>query len=90
MKKFNLADFQIPYGKQDISNEDIEAVKDVLNSDFITQGPKVSQFEESFSKYVGSKYAVSVSSGTAALHLSCLALGLKKNQYFFTSARKPL
>ena len=58
MKKYNLADFQIPYGKQDISNEDIEAVKDVLNSDFITQGPKVSQFEESFSKYVGSKYAV--------------------------------
>ena len=48
MKKYNLADFQIPYGKQDISNEDIEAVKDVLNSDFITQGPKVSQFEESF------------------------------------------
>jgi len=85
MKKFNLADFQIPYGKQDISNEDIEAVKDVLNSDFITQGPKVSQFEESFSKYVGSKYAVSVSSGTAALHLSCLALGVNRNSKVISS-----
>ena len=71
-------DFQIPYGKQEISTEDVEAVKKVMTSDFITQGPKVTQFEENFSKYIGSKYSVCVSSGTAALQLAIQSLGLKK------------
>ena len=68
----------IPYGKQDINNEDIKAVVDVLKSDFITQGPKVEEFESEFAKYIGSKYAIAVSNGTAALHLSALAMGVKK------------
>ena len=70
----------IPYGKQEINKEDIKAVVDVLNSDFLTQGPKVEEFESEFAKYVGSKYAISVSNGTAALHLSALALGVKKGK----------
>ena len=68
----------IPYGKQEINKEDIKAVVDVLKSDFLTQGPLVEEFESEFAKYVGSKYAISVSNGTAALHLSALALGVKK------------
>ena len=78
-------DFQIPYGKQEISKEDVEAVKKVMTSDFITQGPKVTQFEENFSKYIGSKYSVCVSSGTAALHLSSLVLGVNKNSKVISS-----
>lgn len=66
----------IPYGRQWITAADIAAVKSVLSSDYLTQGPKVQQFEEAFAHYVGSRYAVAVSSGTAALHLSALALGV--------------
>jgi dTDP-4-amino-4,6-dideoxygalactose transaminase len=58
----------LPYGHQWIDEEDINAVVQVLRSDWITTGPKVAEFEEAFADYVGSKYAVSFSSGTAALH----------------------
>ena len=64
----------IPYGKQLITNEDIKAVTDALTSDYLTQGPKIAEFENAFADYVGSKYAVAVSNGTAALHLCALAL----------------
>ena len=75
----------IPYGKQEIIDEDIKAVVDVLKSDFLTQGPKVEEFESEFAKYVGSKYAIAVSNGTAALHLSALALGVKKGTKVITT-----
>ena len=75
----------IPYGKQKISEDDIKQVIDVLRSDFITQGPKVPEFESSISKYVGSKFSVAVNSATSALHISCLALGLKKNDFLWTT-----
>ncbi len=64
----------IHYGKQNITEEDIKAVTAVLTSDFLTQGPKVAEFEEAFAQYIGCKYAVAVANGTAALHLSVLAL----------------
>lgn len=67
----------INYGRQHITNEDIEAVVSVLKSDYLTQGPRIPEFEKAFAAYVGSKYAVAVSNGTAALHLSAMALGLK-------------
>ncbi|TGM95890.1 UDP-4-amino-4,6-dideoxy-N-acetyl-beta-L-altrosamine transaminase [Leptospira yasudae] len=75
----------IPYGKQHITEEDIDAVVQTLRSDFLTQGPKIWEFEEKFARYVGSKYAVAVSNGTAALHLSVLALGLKPGQKVITT-----
>ncbi len=75
----------IPYGRQDINEDDINSVIEVLKSDFLTQGPIVSDFEETFAKYIGSDYAVSVANGTAALHLSVLALGLKKGDKVITS-----
>ena len=64
----------IPYGKQSITQDDIDAVTDVLKSDYLTQGPRILEFETAFAKYVGSKYAVAVANGTAALHLNVLAL----------------
>jgi len=75
----------IPYGKQHIDSSDIAEVVKVLKSDWITQGPKVKEFEEALCKYTGAKYAVCVSSGTAALHLSCLAAGLKKGDEAITT-----
>ena len=75
----------IPYGKQHISEEDVKAVVDALNSDYLTQGPIISEFEFKFAKYIGAKYAVAVSNGTAALHLSTLALNLKKGQKVITT-----
>jgi UDP-4-amino-4,6-dideoxy-N-acetyl-beta-L-altrosamine transaminase len=75
----------IPYGKQTIRNSDIKAVIRVLSSDYITQGPMIPEFEEKFAKYVGAKYAVAVSNGTAALHVACLAAGLKKGQELITT-----
>lgn len=63
----------IPYGRQSISEEDIQAVVDVLRSDYLTTGPKVAEFENIVANYVGAKYAVAVSNGTAALHIACLA-----------------
>lgn len=69
----------IPYGKQTINSEDIKLVTKVLKSDYLTTGPFVEKFENSFKKKVNSKYAISCSNGTSALHLSMLAIGLKKN-----------
>jgi len=69
----------IPYGKQAINQDDIDAVVAVLNAKNITQGPQIGLFEAAFSTYVGAKYAVAVSSGTAALHLACLAMGTNAN-----------
>ncbi|GGG25318.1 UDP-4-amino-4,6-dideoxy-N-acetyl-beta-L-altrosamine transaminase [Pontibacter amylolyticus] len=75
----------IPYGRQHITEDDIQAVVETLQSDFLTQGPKVAQFEGAFAKYVGAKYAVAVSNGTAALHLCTLALGVNEQSRVITS-----
>ena len=75
----------IPYGRQDISEEDIQAVIDVLKSDFLTQGPMVPAFEKVVSEYCNSKYAFAVNSATSALHISCLALGVGKGDIVWTS-----
>ncbi|MGE8421559.1 MAG: DegT/DnrJ/EryC1/StrS family aminotransferase, partial [Sphingobacterium siyangense] len=64
----------IPYGRQHITEEDIQVVIDTLKSDYLTQGPKIKEFEDNFASYVGAKYAVAVANGTAALHLCALAL----------------
>ena len=80
IQKYNL-----PYGRQTIDKEDIQEVTRTLSSDFLTCGPKVREFEEKFATYVGSKYAVAVSSGTAALHLACIAAGLKHDDEMITS-----
>ncbi len=75
----------IPYGKQDITDEDIQAVSSVLKSDYLTQGPKIEEFEKEFAHYIGSKYAVAVSNGTAALHLCAMALGVEPGQKVITT-----
>lgn len=75
----------IYYGKQSISQEDIDAVVDVLNSDLITQGPMSSLFESNMCDYTGSNYAVACSHGTAALHLACLALDIRSGDLVWTS-----
>ena len=75
----------IPYGRQHITQEDIDAVVETLTSDFLTQGPKVAEFETVFAKYIGSKYAVAVSNGTAALHLCAMALQVNENSHVITS-----
>lgn len=67
----------IPYGRQSIDEDDIKAVVDVLRSDWLTTGPKVAEFEQAVADYVGTKYAVAVSSGTAALHAAMYAIGIK-------------
>ena len=67
--------YKIPYGKQFISEEDSNAVLEALHSEFLTQGPKIAEFEKNFASYIGSKYAIAVSNGTAALHLPLLAIG---------------
>lgn len=66
----------IPYGKQCIDEEDIQSVVDILRSDWLTTGPTIEQFQEAFADFVGAKYAVAVSSGTAALHAAMFALGI--------------
>ena len=75
----------IPYGRQNISDEDIKSVIDVLKSDYLTQGPVSINFEKAIANYTNSKFGVAVSSATAALHISCLALGLKKDDIVWTS-----
>ena len=75
----------LPYGKQDIVQTDINAVLDVLKSDFLTQGPKVPLFEKSVSDYCGAKYGIAVNSATSALHIACLALCLEKGDWLWTS-----
>jgi UDP-4-amino-4,6-dideoxy-N-acetyl-beta-L-altrosamine transaminase len=76
---------QIPYGRQNITQEDIDAVVEVLKSDLLTQGPKIAEFENAFAEYIGAKYAVAVSNGTAALHLCTLALGVKNGDKVITT-----
>jgi UDP-4-amino-4,6-dideoxy-N-acetyl-beta-L-altrosamine transaminase len=75
----------IPYGRQEITKEDIEAVVEALQSDYLTQGPLIKAFEDQFAAYTGAKYAVALSNGTAALHLSVLALGIQKNEYVIST-----
>lgn len=75
----------IPYGKQSIDEDDINAVLSVLRSDFLTTGPKIHEFEEIVRKYVGAKYAVAISNGTAALHAACFAAGIKAGDEVITT-----
>jgi len=75
----------IPYGKQDINQADIDSVVNVLQSDFLTQGPQVVLFEKTVSNYCNVDYGVAVNSATSALHIACLALGLREGDYLWTS-----
>lgn len=75
----------LPYGQQQIDEYDIQAVVDVLKGDFLTTGPMVQQFEEAIAKYVGAKYAVSFSNGTAALHAACYAAGITEGDEVITT-----
>lgn len=77
--------YKIPYGKQHIDEADIQSVVDVLKSDFLTTGPKVKEFEDAFARYIGVKYAVAVSSGTAALHLCAMAMQVKPGDRVITT-----
>ena len=81
-----MANKIIPYGKQNITAEDIDAVVTALKSDFLTQGPKIFEFEQAFANYVNSKYAVAVANGTAALHLCALALNVKEGDKVITTS----
>lgn len=75
----------IPYGRQEVTQQDIDAVVKVLTSDFLTQGLQVPAFEQAVAAKVGAKYGVAVNSATSALHLACLALGLGKGDYLWTT-----
>ncbi len=75
----------IPYGKQYITDEDIASVSKALTGEFLTQGPTIKEFEDKFAQYIGARYAVAVSNGTAALHLCTLALGVNENSHVITS-----
>jgi len=75
----------LPYGRQVVDEEDIRAVVNVLRSDYLTTGPKVAEFEQNVADYVGAKYAVAVSSGTAALHIACLAAGIGRGDEVITT-----
>ncbi|WP_067724755.1 UDP-4-amino-4,6-dideoxy-N-acetyl-beta-L-altrosamine transaminase [Oceanobacillus damuensis] len=81
-----IRDSYLPYGKQWIDDDDIKAVTDVLKSDFITTGPTISQFEKAIAEFVGAKYAVAYSSGTAALYAACFAAGIKENDEVITTS----
>jgi hypothetical protein len=75
----------IPYGRQHITQEDLKAVTDVLQSDFLTQGPAIAEFEKNFASYVGADYAVAVSNGTAALHLAALSVDIQPGDRVITT-----
>ena len=75
----------IPYGRQDISEEDIQAVINVLRSDYLTQGPAVPAFEKSITDYCSAQYGIAVNSATSALHIACLALGVGKGDVVWTT-----
>ena len=75
----------IPYGRQEITEEDISEVEKVLRSDFLTQGPIVPTFEKSIASYCGSSFAIAVNSATSALHIACLSLGLGPKDWLWTS-----
>jgi UDP-4-amino-4,6-dideoxy-N-acetyl-beta-L-altrosamine transaminase len=80
-----IVDPHIPYGRQDISQADIDAVCEVLRSDFLTQGPMVPRFEQEVAGYCGANYSVAVNSATSALHIACMALDLGPGDYLWTS-----
>jgi perosamine synthetase len=82
---FPVRDTLLPYGRQSIDEDDIQAVAEVLRSDWLTTGPKVGEFEEAFAAWVGAKHAVSFSSGTAALHAAVFAAGLKPGDEAITT-----
>ena len=75
----------IPYGRQDITQADLDAVLEVLNSDFLTQGPKVPAFEKAVADKVGANHAVAANSATSALHIACRAVGLGPGDHLWTS-----
>ena len=75
----------IPYGRQNINQEDIDAVIEVLQSDFLTQGPVVPAFEKTVASYCGAEDSIAVNSATSALHLACLALGIGKDDVVWTT-----
>lgn len=75
----------IPYGRQDISQEDIDAVVEVLKSDWLTQGPRIAEFESAICEFTNAKFGVAVNSATSALHVACLALGVGKGDLVWTS-----
>lgn len=75
----------IPYGRQNITDNDITAVVEALKSDYLTQGPRIAEFENAFAKYTGAKYAVAVANGTAALHLNAIALNVKPGTKVITT-----
>ena len=76
----------IPYGRQSIDDDDVQSVLEALTSDLITQGPAVPRFERAISSYCGAEYGIAVNSGTSALHLACLALGVTQGDVVWTSA----
>ena len=76
----------LPYGHQWIDEEDIKAVVEILRSDWITTGPKIAEFEETFAGYVGAKYAIAVSAGTAALHLTMITIGCETGSEVITTS----
>lgn len=80
-----MEDKIIPYGKQHITEEDLQVVAQALQSDYLTQGPRIAEFEKAFAAYVGAKYAVAVANGTAALHLCTLSLDVKKGDKVITT-----
>lgn len=75
----------IPYGRQTIEEDDIQAVVEVLKSDYLTTGPKIAEFEGMVADYVGVKYAVAISNGTSALHAACFAAGIGKGDEVITT-----
>ena len=76
----------IPYGRQEVTDEDIKSVVDVLKSDYLTQGPQVPIFEHNVKEFCNAKYAVASNSATSSLHAACFALGVSENDIVWTSA----
>jgi UDP-4-amino-4,6-dideoxy-N-acetyl-beta-L-altrosamine transaminase len=81
----HIAERPIPYGRQTITQDDLSAVLDVLQSDYLTQGPTVGRFERAFAEYIGSQYAVALANGTAALHLCAMVLNVQPGDKVITS-----
>ncbi len=77
--------FSIPYGRQSIQQDDIDAVVKTLTADFLTQGPKVAEFEEKFAEYIGCKYAVAVNNATSGLHIAVASMGLQEGERVITT-----
>ena len=75
----------ISYSRQNIDKSDIKSVSKSLKSDFLTQGPKVEEFEKAINKFCRSSYAVACNSATSALHIACMSIGLKKNDIIWTN-----